>query len=87
MGVHYEVTFTAHCDMLQVGDSLPSVTLFEGTPNDKVDLSQVFANKKGVVFAVPGAFTPGCSKVGASKSKVCVKIIIFVGKTCPIKIF
>ena len=47
----------------QEGDKLPSVTLFEATPNDKVDASELFAGKKGVLFAVPGAFTPGCSKV------------------------
>ena len=35
----------------------------EGTPNGKVDVASLFAGKKGVLFAVPGAFTPGCSKV------------------------
>ena len=40
------------------------MTLFEGSPNDKVNIADLFANKKGVLFAVPGAFTPGCSKVG-----------------------
>jgi 2-Cys peroxiredoxin 5 len=47
---------------LQAGDALPSVPLMEGTPADKVSLPDLFKGKKGVVFAVPGAFTPGCSK-------------------------
>lgn len=46
---------------VKVGDKVPSATL------KKVDLSDVttdelFAGKKVVLFAVPGAFTPTCSK-------------------------
>lgn len=48
---------------LKVGDKLPSVELAEGTPNGKVNIADLFKGKKGVIFAVPGAFTPGCSKV------------------------
>jgi len=47
----------------KVGDKLPSVDLFENTPADKVNLAQAAAQKKIIVFGVPGAFTPGCSKV------------------------
>ena len=47
---------------IQVGDKLPSVELHEGTPADKIDTASLFAGKKTVLFAVPGAFTPGCSK-------------------------
>jgi len=46
---------------VKVGDKLPSVTLFEGNPGNKVNPAELFAGKKGVLFAVPGAFTPGCS--------------------------
>ena len=35
----------------------------EGTPNNKVSVASLFTGKKGVLFAVPGAFTPGCDKV------------------------
>mmetsp|Transcript_12873 Transcript_12873/g.14881 ORF Transcript_12873/g.14881 Transcript_12873/m.14881 type:complete len:184 (+) Transcript_12873:100-651(+) len=45
-----------------VGKQLPDVTLFEGVKN-KVKVRELFGNKVGVILAVPGAFTPGCSKV------------------------
>jgi 2-Cys peroxiredoxin 5 len=48
--------------VIQVGDKLPSVELYENTPTNKVNLSDVAKGKKVVIFAVPGAFTPGCSK-------------------------
>ena len=47
----------------QVGDKLSEIVLFEGTPGGAVNLTDVFKGKKGVLFGVPGAFTPGCSKV------------------------
>lgn len=39
--------------------------VFEGDPDTKVNLATLFQGKKGVLFGVPGAFTPGCSKVRA----------------------
>jgi len=48
---------------IKVGDKLPSVDLYENTPTNKVNIADLFTSvKKGVIFAVPGAFTPGCSK-------------------------
>jgi len=48
---------------IQVGDKIPSVTLkimgADG-PQD-VTTDDLFGGKKVVMFAVPGAFTPGCS--------------------------
>lgn len=47
----------------QEGDKLPSADLFEDSPANKVNIAELCAGKKVVIFAVPGAFTPGCSKV------------------------
>jgi len=48
---------------IKVGDKLPTVILYEGNPQNKVNIAELFAGvKKGIIFAVPGAFTPGCSK-------------------------
>ena len=47
----------------QVGDKLPSIEVNENNPGEKVNIADLFKGKKGVLFAVPGAFTPGCSKV------------------------
>ncbi len=46
--------------MAKVGESLPSVRVFEGTPKNAVDIREVFGKGKGVLIGVPGAFTPGC---------------------------
>lgn len=46
---------------ITIGDTLPSVDLLEGSSLTKVNIKQLFEGKKGVIFAVPGAFTPGCS--------------------------
>ena len=48
---------------IQVGDSVPAATFKimgkEGPENITTD--DIFTGKKVVLFAVPGAFTPGCS--------------------------
>ena len=49
---------------LQTGDSLPNITLKtmgEKGPED-ISINDICAGKKVVLFAVPGAFTPGCSQ-------------------------
>ncbi|KAL4545742.1 hypothetical protein Ndes2526B_g00392 [Nannochloris sp. 'desiccata'] len=48
----------------KVGDSLPSIELDElvGGEIKKVTLPDLFKGKRGILFGVPGAFTPGCSK-------------------------
>jgi peroxiredoxin len=49
---------------INVGDKLPAGKLKfmneEGKPTD-LDIGELTAGKKVVLFAVPGAFTPGCS--------------------------
>ncbi|MDB2409963.1 peroxiredoxin [Pseudomonadales bacterium] len=48
---------------IQAGDKIPSCTLNvmgEKGP-EEITTEAIFAGKKVVMFAVPGAFTPGCS--------------------------
>ncbi|XP_071974493.1 peroxiredoxin-5, mitochondrial [Engystomops pustulosus] len=47
---------------IKIGDALPNVEVFIGGPGKKASIKDVFGDKKGVLFGVPGAFTPGCSK-------------------------
>ena len=48
---------------ISVGDKVPSVTLKTMGPQGPEDIStdDIFSGKKVVLFAVPGAFTHGCS--------------------------
>lgn len=48
---------------IQVGDSIPSMKLMQGTAEGPKEIStdEIFKGKKVVLFAVPGAFTPTCS--------------------------
>ncbi len=48
---------------ISVGDSIPEATLMVMGDNGPTPISteEVFGGKKVVLFAVPGAFTPGCS--------------------------
>jgi glutaredoxin/glutathione-dependent peroxiredoxin len=49
---------------INVGDKLPSVTLRQVTSEGPKEVSsdEFFRDKKVVLFAVPGAFTPACSQ-------------------------
>jgi len=55
------LTTSSQLNYISVGDKLPDVTLYEGNPGGKVQTGELFAGKKGLIFGVPGAFTPGCS--------------------------
>lgn len=48
---------------IQVGDKVPAVSFKVMTADGPKEISsdEVFGGKKVVFFAVPGAFTPGCS--------------------------
>ena len=49
--------------MIKVGDQIPSMTLTKATAEGPkpVTTDELFAGRKVVMFAVPGAFTPTCS--------------------------
>ena len=48
---------------IKVGDKIPAAILKHKTSDGVIDIStdELFAEKKVVIFAVPGAFTPTCS--------------------------
>jgi len=50
--------------MIEVGQKLPAATLSQLTAEGMVnhEVTELFADKKVVLFAVPGAFTPTCSE-------------------------
>jgi peroxiredoxin len=51
---------------VKVGDKIPDVIMMQGQANYEkpvgVNLAELCKGKKVAIFAVPGAFTPGCSK-------------------------
>lgn len=51
---------------VDVGYKIPAVTLLEGQADfgkpKEVNLAELIKGKRVAIFAVPGAFTPGCSK-------------------------
>ena len=48
---------------IKVGDTIPSIKLMVATAEGPKEIStdEIFKDKKVVLFAVPGAFTPTCS--------------------------
>ena len=50
---------------INVGDRIPAVDVFRMSESgpEKVNTGDILGTGKVVLFAVPGAFTPGCSKV------------------------
>ena len=50
--------------MISVGDNIPSANIAVATSDEQTNTtsSELFAGKKVVLFALPGAFTPTCSK-------------------------
>ena len=49
--------------MIKAGDRIPSVTIKQAKAEGAadVDVAQLFAGKKAILFSLPGAFTPTCS--------------------------
>lgn len=47
---------------IKYGSSLPSVEVFVDSPSNPINVRDIFKDKKGVLFSVLGAFTPGCSQ-------------------------
>lgn len=50
--------------MIQPGSKIPSVTIREATADGprEVDTGALFAGRNAIIFSLPGAFTPTCSK-------------------------
>ncbi|KAF4682529.1 Peroxiredoxin-5, mitochondrial [Perkinsus olseni] len=48
--------------VIAVGSPLPNTEVLETSPDDKKTLADVFGKKTGVLFGVPGAFTPTCTQ-------------------------
>lgn len=50
--------------MIKIGDNIPSssITVISQDGQETISAADFFANKKAVLFALPGAFTPTCSE-------------------------
>ena len=47
---------------IKANDPIPNGELFEDSPANKIEMADLACGKRLVIFGVPGAFTPGCSK-------------------------
>ncbi|KAI7906253.1 thioredoxin-like protein [Cokeromyces recurvatus] len=48
--------------LIAEGDRIPNVQLQLKSPGETIMTQDLFKGKKSILFGVPGAFTPGCSK-------------------------
>ena len=47
-------------DEIQVGEKLPDIQVMT-SPTSKVKITDLYQGKRGIIFGLPGAFTPTCS--------------------------
>ncbi|XP_076463798.1 peroxiredoxin-5, mitochondrial-like [Babylonia areolata] len=45
----------------KVGDQLPDVLLYETSPDNAISARELYKGKRGIIFAVMAAFSPGCT--------------------------
>jgi peroxiredoxin len=66
---------------IKEGDTIPEFTFFhlneDGAPTP-ITTKDVFENKKVVLFAVPGAFTPGTVLLSSKYPHILIHILIFL---------
>ncbi|XP_017877250.1 peroxiredoxin-5, mitochondrial-like [Ceratina calcarata] len=48
---------------IRKGDKLPSATLYEAQPDNETNILDLVGHKRAIIFGVPGAYVPGCSRV------------------------
>lgn len=49
--------------MIKIGDKLPNINLPQALSKDEENILSLVGNKKVIIFGVPGAYVPGCSKI------------------------
>lgn len=48
-------------NMVAIGDKIPAVNLYEGSPGNTFNIAEEAAKGKALIIGVPGAFSPACS--------------------------